>query len=132
MKVDKFKVIQYTRELLLMIDKEMENFPKKDIELKNRIRNNTYDILELNYEANSTQDVVLKTKLLNKVFAKLKIIDFLLNLSLDKKIITQKKYYKLADKIDDVLKYETGWMNQLNTVKERKGQQLKKFVPSIQ
>ena len=117
MKVDKFKVIQFTRELLLMIDKEMENFPKKDIELKNRIRNNTYDILELNYEANSTPNIELKTKLINKVFAKLKIIDFLLNLSLDKKIITQKKYYKLADKIDDVLKYETGWMNQLNSIK---------------
>ena len=32
---EKFKVIQFIRELLITIDKEMDNFPKKDIELKN-------------------------------------------------------------------------------------------------
>ena len=37
MKIEKFKVINFIRELLIMIDKEMDNFPKKDIELKNRI-----------------------------------------------------------------------------------------------
>ena len=36
MKIEKFKVINFIRELLIMIDKEMDNFPKKDIEL-NRI-----------------------------------------------------------------------------------------------
>ena len=38
----------------------MENFPKKDIELKNRIRRNTYDILEITYEANATTDIDYK------------------------------------------------------------------------
>ena len=47
MKIEKFKVINFIRELLIMIDKEMDNFPKKDIELKNRIRNNSFDILEM-------------------------------------------------------------------------------------
>ena len=37
MKIEKFKVINFIRELLIMIDKEMDNFPKKDIELKNRM-----------------------------------------------------------------------------------------------
>ena len=57
MKVEKFKIIQFIRELLLMIDKNMDNFPKKDIELKNRIRENSYDLLELSYEANTAIDV---------------------------------------------------------------------------
>ena len=34
MKVEKFKIIQFIRELLVIIDKNMDNFPKKDIELK--------------------------------------------------------------------------------------------------
>ena len=34
MKVEKFKIIQFIRELLVLIDKNMDNFPKKDIELK--------------------------------------------------------------------------------------------------
>ena len=66
MKTEKFKVIQFIRELLVLIDKQMDNFPKKDIELKNRIRSNSYDLLEISYEANSTQDVEYKKKLLNK------------------------------------------------------------------
>lgn len=32
-----------------MIDKDMENFPKKDMELKNKIRMNSYYILEIAY-----------------------------------------------------------------------------------
>ena len=40
MKEEKFKIIQFIRELLVKIDKELDNFPKKDIEIKNRIRNN--------------------------------------------------------------------------------------------
>ena len=47
MKEEKFKVIQFIRDIIIDIDKEMDNFPKKDIELKNRIRSNTYDILEI-------------------------------------------------------------------------------------
>lgn len=60
MKIEKFKIIQFVRELILMIDKDMDNFPKKDIEIKNRIRKNSYDILELVYEANTAIDIEYK------------------------------------------------------------------------
>ncbi len=93
-----------------MIDKEMDNFPKKDIELKNRIRINSYDILEMAYEANSVLDIEYKKLTLQKMIAKIKIVDFLLNLSYDKQIINIKKYYKFGDKMDDIIKYATGWL----------------------
>ncbi len=64
MKTEKFKVIQFIRELLITIDKEMDNFPKKDIELKNRIRSNSYDLLEISYEANSIEVITEKKRLL--------------------------------------------------------------------
>mgnify|MGYP000317266425 FL=1 len=51
MKEEKFKVINFIRELILLIDSKMENFPKKEIELKNRINMNSYDILEICYLA---------------------------------------------------------------------------------
>lgn len=113
MKIEKFRIIQFIRELILTIDKEMDNFPKKDIEIKNRIRKNSYDILELAYEANIAIDVEYKKELLIKMLAKKKIIDFLLNLSYDKKIITEKKYYKFGNRMDDIVKYTTGWIKQL-------------------
>lgn len=114
MKVEKFKILQHIRELLILIDNEMDNFSKKDIELKNRIRNNSFDKLKLAYEANTITDVQLKINLLLKLLAKLKIIDFLLNLSYDKKIITSKKYIKFGNKIGDILKYANGWIKALS------------------
>ena len=113
MKLEKFKIIQFIRELILIIDKEMDNFPKKDIELKNRIRMNSYDILELAYEANNVVEIEHKKQLLHKMVAKIKIIDFLLNLSYDKGIITSKKYTKFGNKMDDIIKYSTGWIKAL-------------------
>ena len=114
MKNEKFKVIQFIRELIIMIDKQMDNFPKKDIEIKNRIRSNSYDILEIVYEANIEQNLSRKKALLNKVVAKIKIVDFLLNMSYDKEIITAKKYYKFGEKMDDITIYVIGWINKLN------------------
>lgn len=110
MREEKFKVIQFIRELIIAIDKEMINFPKKDIELKNRIRKNTYDVLEIAYEANATSDIEYKKRLLFQIVAKLKVIDFLLNLSYDKELITIKRYYAFGRRIDDITKYVSGWL----------------------
>ena len=113
MKEEKFKVIQFIRDFILAVEKEMENFPKKDVELKDRIRRNSYDILEIAYEANMTQDIENKKELIFKMMAKAKIIDFLLNLSYDKKLITEKKFYKLGMRLEDIIKYATGWFKNI-------------------
>ena len=110
MKEVKFKVIQHIRNMIVAIDKEMDNFPKKDIELKNRIRTNTYDALEIAYEANMLGNVEQKIQLIHKMLVKIKIIDFLLNLSYDKKLICEKNYTKLGNLLDDIAKYTNGWL----------------------
>lgn len=113
MKEEKFKIIQYIRELIINIDNNLNNFPKKDIELKNRIRNASYDLLEIAYEANTIQDRDEKRRLLEKLIAKLKIIDFLLNICYDNKIINSKKYLKFGEKIDDISKFTVGWIKSI-------------------
>ena len=65
MQQEKFKVIGYIRNLINNVDKNLENFPKKDIEIKNRIRNSSYDLLELAYEANTTEDDGIKISIIN-------------------------------------------------------------------
>ena len=92
----------------------MYNFPKKDIELKNRIRTNSYDILELCYQANSIENEIKKKEIISLILAKIKVIDFLLNLSYDKQIINQKQYYRFGRKLDDITKYTCGWLNSIN------------------
>ena len=114
MKEEKFQVINFIRKLILEIDKELSHFPKKDIELKNRIRNTSYNLLELSYEANTTSNEKNKEALLEKIIAKIKVLDFLLNLCYDKMIINNKKYIKLGDRIDDIIKYTTGWKKTIN------------------
>lgn len=115
MKKEKFKVINNIRELLVIIDNELDNFPKKDIEIKNRIRNNSYDLLEIVYYANNTNNTNKKIIQLEKAIAKIKIIDFLLNLSYDKKIINSKKFFKFGQKIDDIVKFLIGWIKSINS-----------------
>ena len=95
MQKEKFKVINFIRELLVNIDKNLDNFPKKDIEIKNRIRNISYDLLENVYIANAIENVANKTELLNKCIAQIKVMDFLINLSYDKQIINNKKYFSI-------------------------------------
>ncbi len=114
MKEEKFKVINYIRNLLVVIDNELDNFPKKDIEIKNRIRNNSYDLLEIVYYANNIQDKLQKKNMLDQAIAKIKILDFLINLCYDKKIINTKKYIKFGNKMDEIIKYLIGWKNSLN------------------
>ena len=114
MRTEKFKVVQFIRELVLLIDSKMDNFPKKDLELKNRIRTNSYDILELCYQANSIEDETKKKEIISLILAKIKVIDFLLNLSYDKQIINQKQYYRFGSKLDDITKYTCGWLNSIN------------------
>ena len=113
MKEEKFKIIQYIRELIINIDNNLNNFPKKDIEIKNRIRNISYDLLELAYEANTVADKDKKIELLYKLVAKLKVTDFLINLCYDKQIINQKRYLKFGEKIDDISKFTAGWIKSL-------------------
>ena len=60
MQQEKFKVIGFIRDLINNVDKNLENFPKKDIEIKNRIRNASYDLLELAYETKQPKKLCFK------------------------------------------------------------------------
>lgn len=113
MKEEKFKIIQYIRELIINIDNNLDNFPKKDIELKNRIRNISYDLLEIAYEANTIKEKDKKIELLYLLIAKLKVTDFLINMCYDKQIINQKRFLKFGEKIDDISKFTAGWIKSI-------------------
>ena len=111
MKKEKFKVIDFIREFIIYVDSYMDNFPRKDIEIKNRIRNTSYDLLEIAYMANQTKEN--KEKYIDQIVVKVKLLDFLLNLCYDKQIINNKRYVKFGEKLDDILKISAGWKNSL-------------------
>lgn len=123
MKEEKFKVINFIRELIIYVDKYMINFPKKDIEIKNKLKNESYELLELGYKANITSNVPRKRDLLEDIITKIKVIDFLLNLCYDKQIINSKRYVKFGEKLDDILKYTLGWQKKLNREDAKKDEE---------
>ncbi len=113
MKSEKFKVIDHIRMFIKSISVNLDSFPKKEYELKERIKNNAYDILEIAYEANSTEEIELKVTLINKILAKVKLVDFLLDMSVDMELLQNKKYLKLANRLGDIEKYSRGWLEQV-------------------
>ena len=96
----------------VFIDKNLENFPRKDIEIKNRMRNISYDLLEISYMANVKK--INKEIYMEQIIVKVKVLDFLLNLCYDKQIINYKRYVKFGEKLDDIMKYTIGWKNSIN------------------
>ena len=110
-KEEKFKAIQFIRELVVYLDEMLENFPKKDIEISRNIKEESYAMLKLAYIANVTVDMEYRRRNLEEIIARVKLLDFFVNLSYDKKIINQKKYLKVGKRLDDIVKYITGWLN---------------------
>ena len=66
-------------------------------------------MLLIAYEANVTVDLELKKNLIDKLIAKIKYLDFLINLCYDKKIINGKKYVKFGENLDNIIRYSNGW-----------------------
>ena len=120
MKEEKFKVINFIRELIVYMDKYLVNFPNKELEIKNKLRSESYELLELGYNANITKNKAKKADMLENIIAEIKVIDFLLNLCYDKQIINSKRYVKFGEKLDDILKYTIGWQKMLNSEENSK------------
>mgnify|MGYP001851843227 CR=1 FL=1 len=109
MKKEKFVVINCIRELILNIDKYLVNFPKRDIEIKQQISIISKEMLLLAYEANASENKEKRKDIQEKIIARLKYLDFLINLCYDKQIINGKRYLKFGESIDYILKYANGW-----------------------
>lgn len=109
MKQDKFIVINLIKKLIVHVDKYLEAFPKKEIELKKAIKQNSLEMLELAYEANVSEDMLKKKDIQEKILSKIMYIDFLINLCHDKQIINSKKYLKFGEDLNYLAKYVQGW-----------------------
>lgn len=111
MKQDKFKVVNLIKELIVNIDQNLTNFPKKEIELKHKIKEASYNLLLMSYEANNTTNMKRRVEFQEKCIAYVKYIDFLFNLCYDKQIINGKKYLKFGEKLDIIVRYIVAWRN---------------------
>lgn len=114
MKYEKFKIVNLIKELIINVDNNLTNFPKKEIELKHIIKQTAYELLPIVYEGNLTTDVNKRLNFQENAIAKLKYLDFLINLCYDKQIINGKKYLKFGESIDNIIRYIVAWKNTNN------------------
>ena len=116
MKYEKFKIVNLVKDLILNIDRNLVNFPKKEIELKHLIRENAYNLLLVVYDGNVTTNIEKRQDLQENAIAKLKYLDFLINLCYDKQIINGKKYVKFGESLDNIIRYIVAWKNANKTI----------------
>lgn len=110
MKQEKFKVVNLIKDLIIYIDQSVFNFPKKEMELKHKIKETAYNLLLYSYQANNLSDVSKKIEIQEKCIAYIKYLDFLFNLCYDKQIINGKKYIKFGERLDSIVRYIGGWV----------------------
>ena len=83
------------------IFKITDNYPHKELELKSRIINTSYDTLELIYKSDK-----------KSIIPKLKMLDYYLKLSYDKKIISKRKYEVISNYLLEIVKMVFGWVKE--------------------
>ena len=89
----------------------MINFPKKEVELKHKIKEVAYELLLDTYKANNTSNLKKKVELQEESIAYIKLLDFLFNMCYEKEIINGKKYMKFGERLDMIVRYIVAWKN---------------------
>lgn len=103
---DKLLVITKLKRTIEYLYKILDNYPHKYIELKNKLINSLFSMLEYAYLANNSLDRLDNMK---KCIVKLEMIDYYLKLSYKKDIISKKYYISISKHLIDINKLLIGW-----------------------
>lgn len=104
---DRFLIIKYIKEFICSIDSLIINFPRKEFVIKDRIMNDSLDILEMVYVANLCED---SKELKIKILGKLSMLDFYLERSFKNNIISEKVCKKKSNELEKISKLVYGWI----------------------
>ena len=103
---DRFLVVKYVKEFIYSIDNLVVNYPRKEFVIKDRIMNDSLDILEMIYIANMSDDKNLKIKILSK----LSMLDFYLEKGFKNNIISEKVCKKKSNELSNISKLIYVWI----------------------
>lgn len=93
----------------MMLDGIIINYPKRDYELRNRLMYDAYQVLEYVYEANY-HELKDRKSFQIKAIMKLNLLDFYIEYSFKKKIISEKQSYRISSKLLNINKMIYKWM----------------------
>ena len=99
-----FVLLNNTKKTIIYINKQLINYPKSDLVLKENIEKNMYELIELIFSFNINDNLRIKNKYLKDLIVKLAMLDFYMNISYEKKIINKKRYISISNFILEIRK----------------------------
>ena len=105
---DSLNIIIELKKTIIYLDKVIVNFPGNERKLKDKIRGTLYDLLEILYMSNEYK--IEREAYQTRAVVKIKMVDFYLKISCDKKYISYKKYQKVSLHLLDILRQIYGWI----------------------
>ena len=99
-----FILLNNTKKTIIYINKQLINYPKSELVLKENIERNMYEIIELIFSFNINDNIRIKNKYIKDLLIKLAMLDFYMNISYEKEIINKKRYISVANFILEIRK----------------------------
>lgn len=106
---ERFLIAKQIKEFIMMLDDYLLNYPHKYYELRNRLVDDSYQLLELAYLANFTE-LKLRKPIQIQTMIKINVIDFYIEQSYKKRIISEKQSLKLSNKLFSINKMMYKWV----------------------
>ena len=106
---NKFLLANEIKNFILSLDSILINYPKKDIIIKKRIINTSFELLELVYLANNKIDN--KENIKYECLSKITMIDFYFEYSYKKNYISLKNLNTYIFNLTKINKMLHGWIN---------------------
>lgn len=103
---DKLIIATRVKKTIDYIEKMTSNYPNSEIILKNKIIKSCYELLELVYRANLYRD----TNSMKDIIVKIRMIDYYIKKSFNKKIINIKKYEIIGNNLLEINKMVNSWI----------------------
>ena len=109
-----FALLNNTKKTIAYINKQLINYPKSEVVLKQNIERNMYELIELIFSYSINDIERIKTKYLKDLIIKLSMLDFYIATSFEKRIISKKKFESTALYIIEIRKIAYGLIKNAN------------------
>jgi len=102
-----FTIVSEFKKFIVLLEGEYENCSKKDIYLKDYIYRMCYEVLSDIYLVNLISD---KRIGIEKIIAKLKMIDFSIKRSMDKGMMSYRRFIVIGNRLNSIIRMHYGWL----------------------
>ncbi len=102
-----FLIVKNMKNFIMSLDNIVVNYPRKENVIKDRLFNDSLDILYLIYKANYSKD---RKNIQIKILSKISMLDFYLERSLKNKYISEKQCLKKSNQLFTITKMVHGWI----------------------